>query len=470
MAMKKLKWKSPYEVPHNKAPTYDHLMIIGCLCYATVTKPHKDKFDDRGVKCVLLGYKLYNLSTEEVFLSKDVIFYENVFPFKEVTPAHPIVTHGMPTFADFPFDDELSPLPNTPLPPESNTHNPTTHIPPASNTLEPTTHIPPDQNVPTQIPSAAKQFSQTNATAQNMKSTRQSARPSWLKYFVTPHAHGANVVSTTQYPLFGPSNFKRIHQSHIAFLANTFAASDPTSFNQASADVGWFEAMDKELAHLSLYGLKQASRQWNHALTKFLTIMRYVQSKHDYSLFVKKDQGIFTTALVYVDDVLITGNSESEILSLEKGTPLSDPGSYRRLLGRLLYLTMTRPNISSTVQHLSQFVSAPKDVHMHVVMHLLRYLKETMSKGLLYPVQPHLKITCFTDADWASCLMARRSLTRTKHLKIDCHFTRDKVQDDFLQIADIPSHLQLADIMTKALGNIQHLFLIDKLGISYVPT
>ncbi|GKC39641.1 retrovirus-related pol polyprotein from transposon TNT 1-94 [Tanacetum coccineum] len=389
MAMKKLKWMSPYEVLHNKAPTYDHPRIIGCLCYATVTKPHKDKFDDRGVKCVLL-----------------------------VTPAHLIVT--------------------------------------------------PDQNVPTQIPSAAKQFSQTNATAQNMKSTRQSARP-----------------------------------------ANTFAASDPTSFNQASADVGWFKAIDKEVADLksnktwtltslpfshkpitskwvyktkynfdgpverkkarlvvrgfnqqegldykrtfslvtklatvrvlialatakqwslhlldvnntflhgyideeiymlslqgygkvgkgqvcklnrSLYGLKQASRQWNHELTKFLTIMGYVQSKHDYSLFVKKDQGMFTTALVYVDDVLITGNSESEIVTLKQAL-----------------------DKKFTIKGLG----------------LAKYF-----------------------LDWASCLMARRSLTRTKQLKIDRYFT-------------------LADIMSKALGNVQHLFLIDKLGISYVPT
>ncbi|GKA30497.1 retrovirus-related pol polyprotein from transposon TNT 1-94 [Tanacetum coccineum] len=59
-------------------------------------------------------------------------------------------------------------------------------------------------------------------------------------------------------------------------------------------------------------------------------------------------------------------------LSLDKGTPLSDVGSYRRLVGRLLYLTMTRPDISYVVQHLSQFVSAPKDVHMQVAIHLLK--------------------------------------------------------------------------------------------------
>ncbi|GJY23898.1 uncharacterized mitochondrial protein-like protein [Tanacetum coccineum] len=72
---------------------------------------------------------------------------------------------------------------------------------------------------------------------------------------------------------------------------------------------------------------------------------------------------------------------------------------------------MTRPDISYAVQHLSQFVLAPKDVHMQVAMHLIRYLKGTVSKALFYPIQPHLQFTGFRDVDWASCLMTRRSLT-----------------------------------------------------------
>nr|GEX97759.1 hypothetical protein [Tanacetum cinerariifolium] len=68
----------------------------------------------------------------------------------------------------------------------------------------------------------------------------------------------------------------------------------------------------------SLYGLKQASRQWNHELTKFLTSLGYEQSKHDYSLFVKNDKASFTASLVYMDDVLITGNSEEEIINLKQ--------------------------------------------------------------------------------------------------------------------------------------------------------
>ncbi|GKF99269.1 retrovirus-related pol polyprotein from transposon TNT 1-94, partial [Tanacetum coccineum] len=83
-------------------------------------------------------------------------------------------------------------------------------------------------------------------------------------------------------------------------------------------------------------------------------------------------------------------------LSLNKGNSLKDPSAYRRLVGRLLYLTMTRPDISYAVQHLSQFVSSPKDTHMQAALHLLKYLKGTVSKGLFYPIQSHLKLTGFS--------------------------------------------------------------------------
>ena len=63
----------------------------------------------------------------------------------------------------------------------------------------------------------------------------------------------------------------------------------------------------------SLYGLKQAPRQWFSKLSTALASFGFVQSKTDYSLFVKNDSQKFTAVLVYVDDLLITGNDDSEI-------------------------------------------------------------------------------------------------------------------------------------------------------------
>jgi len=73
-----------------KTPAYDHLKVLGCLANASNPSRNHDKFDPKGVPCLFLGcpspqkgYKLMNLLTNEFFVSRDVRFYENIFPYKQ---------------------------------------------------------------------------------------------------------------------------------------------------------------------------------------------------------------------------------------------------------------------------------------------------------------------------------------------------------------------------------------------------
>nr|XP_017221138.1 PREDICTED: uncharacterized mitochondrial protein AtMg00810-like [Daucus carota subsp. sativus] len=222
---------------------------------------------------------------------------------------------------------------------------------------------------------------------------------------------------------------------------------------------------------------------------------------------------------------------------------MSNPELYRSLVGKLNYLTNTRPDLSYTVQSLSQYMHAPRTSHFAALHHTLRYLAATVTQGILLKAADHLKLQAFSDADWASCKDSRRSVTgyillfgqspvtwkskkqstvskssaeaeyramaaaaaevtwavrlleelgvtdlkpvellcdnqsalhiarnpvfheRTKHIELDCHFTRDKVMEGLLQLTYLPTRSQIADVFTKVSPSPQFNKLLFKLGL-----
>ncbi|XP_021749717.1 uncharacterized protein LOC110715444 [Chenopodium quinoa] len=88
-----LKGKTPHELLFGQSPFYDSLRVFGCLAY-TANRPWvKDKFDSRSRKCIFVGYphgkkgwRLYDLETNEFFVSRDVQFFEDKFPYLESLP------------------------------------------------------------------------------------------------------------------------------------------------------------------------------------------------------------------------------------------------------------------------------------------------------------------------------------------------------------------------------------------------
>jgi len=97
--------------------------------------------------------------------------------------------------------------------------------------------------------------------------------------------------------------------------------------------------------------------------------------------------------------------------SHDEDTAYSDPSSYRQLIGRLLYLTNTRPDICFAVQQLSEHVSNPMEHHYRAATHILKYLKSSPAKGVFYPSTSDLKLSAFADSDWASYAITRKSIT-----------------------------------------------------------
>jgi len=82
------------------------------------------------------------------------------------------------------------------------------------------------------------------------------------------------------------------------------------------------------------------------------------------------------------------------------GEPLSESTTYRRLIGRLLYLTHSRPEIAYAVNKLSQFLDAPTTEHMLAKLHVLKFLINNPGQGLFFTSSSSLTLKGFSDSDW----------------------------------------------------------------------
>ncbi|GMP56109.1 hypothetical protein CsSME_00020702 [Camellia sinensis var. sinensis] len=226
--------------------------------------------------------------------------------------------------------------------------------------------------------------------------------------------------------------------------------------------------------------------------------------------------GLFLSQRKYVLDLLtetgLLGTRPSDTpmdssvkLAGDTGDFFPDIGRYRRLVGKLIYLTVTHPDITYAVGVVSQFMHAPRQPHFVAVCRILQYLKRAPGRG---------------DADWAGNTTDRRSTSgyctfvggnlvtwrskkqtvvarssaeaeyramahtvsemlwaaifiannpvfheRTKHIEVDCHFIRDLLLRKQLVTPYVRSEDQLGDILTKPLARPSFLRLSAKLGM-----
>lgn len=108
---------------------------------------------------------------------------------------------------------------------------------------------------------------------------------------------------------------------------------------------------------------------------------------------------------------LTTTEFDQYVPSSHEDPGLTDHTSYQKLIGRLLYLTTTRPDIAFVVQTLSQFMHSPKKSHMEAAMRLVRYVKNAPGLGILMSSGGDNLMKVYCDADWGACVNSRKSIT-----------------------------------------------------------
>lgn len=578
---KVLQNRTPYEILLKKKPNYEHLRVFGCMAFAKDTSKVNDKFAERGRKCIFVGYphgqkgyKVYDLKSRRMYTSRDVKFFENLFPY--ILPNEDKVREKE--------DDNIA---------GKELHNVDGH-----EEVSSVEEVGVEEVVVSEGGNGGNQ--------DQRRSERTRRQPAHLQEYEVDlpssidHTQPASdEVSSTVHPLSNFVTYDQFSPAHKCFLASIDAKDEPRTFSQAAKVSEWRDAMRKEIEALeangtwdlvelpagksaidskwvykikykptgeierykarlvakgftqvpgidfhetfapvaklvtmrclltigvkknwiihqldvnnaflhgdlhedvymkipqgyaregdarvcrlrkSLYGLRQASRNWYHKFTGALVSIGFKQSKADHSLFTFRRGESFVGALIYVDDVLLAGNDEKKIqyvkdfldkkfsikdlgplkyflgievarsalgmvltqrkyaldilkdsgmegcrpsampmeqnIRLDLGdksndeSPAVDSHRYRRLIGRLLYLTVTRPDIQYATNILSQFLSSPKQIHYDAALRVIRYVKGTVGQGIFLPVDGELSLDAYCDSDWGGCPMTRRS-------------------------------------------------------------
>ena len=189
-------------------------------------------------------------------------------------------------------------------------------------------------------------------------------------------------------------------------------------------------------------------------------------SMADYSMYVKKTDAGLVVIVIYVDDLIITGDDKAQIANVKKvlgaefdmknlgelmyflgievvrtpkgiwllqrkyvlyilktygmtackpiatpieqnaklradlGDKLEDPTMYKKMVGSLIYATLTRPDMCHDVGVLIQFMQVPRKPHLDVARRALRYAKGTRNHGLFYAYGAEVEVFGYTDTDW----------------------------------------------------------------------
>ncbi|CAL9030081.1 unnamed protein product [Prunus brigantina] len=578
-----LDFKTPHDVfgDHVSPVSVSKLppKVFGCVAYVHVYSHQRSKLDPCALRCVFIGYsstqkgyKCYHPPTQKVHVTLDVTFHEEV-PYY-VSPSSPIQGERGSELESLGLENDV--FEDAALGKETTCRTEASDRSPISEDetcgpCEETTDRPLELD---QSPISRDEASDQSHVSENNDSDScmdefDVIPPSALPLPQSTHdtdgsidRYKARLVAkgyTQTYGVDYLETFAPVAKLNTVRVLLSLAANRDWPLLQFDVKNAFLHGDLKEEIYMdlppgipvtskegvvcklrkSLYGLKQSPRAWFGRFAASMKKFGYVQSNSDHTLFLKRHKGKLTALIIYVDDMIVTGDDQAEMQNLQKYLASEFE---MKSFGDLKYFLGIEVARSKHVSVVSQFMHSPSEDHMGAVMRILRYLKVTPGKGLMF---------CnYTDADWAGSVTDRRSTSgyftfvggnlvtwrskkqkvvsrssaeaeyrgmaqgvcellwlrrllrdlgfgpqkpmdlycdnkaaiaiahnpvqhdRTKHVEVDRHFVKEKLDAEIISFPFISSEYQLADVLTKAVSTTVFLNSLDKLGMRdiFAPT
>ncbi|KAL0541716.1 hypothetical protein IC582_021771 [Cucumis melo] len=450
---------SPFEKLYGTPPNYSNLKTFGCACFVLLHPHEHTKLEPRARLCCFLGYgtehkgfHCWDPLSNRLRISRHVTFWEHTM-FSRLSSFHTSFSSPQPFFTDTSID--LFPPSESPLGNELAQSAPTSAISDQSSipddSPEPTPDTPPRRSTRVREPPIHLQdyhcFSTIISLVELTSYQEASTDPLWQKamndelqalekthtwdyvdlppgkrpigckwiYKIKTHSDGtierykARLVAkgySQEYGIDYEETFAPVaRMTSVRSLLAVAAAKQWPLLQMDVKNVFLNGTLSEEvymkpppgtsspphkvcLLRRALYGLKQAPRAWFATFSSTITQLGITDSN---------------TASTPLDP--------NVHLTPYDGVPLKDVSLYRQLVGSLIYLTVTRPDIAYAVHIVSQFMAAPRTIHFTAVLRILRYIKGTLGPGLQFSSQSSLVLSGYSDADWAGDPTDWRSTT-----------------------------------------------------------
>nr|GEZ86714.1 retrovirus-related Pol polyprotein from transposon TNT 1-94 [Tanacetum cinerariifolium] len=367
--------KTPYELLHSKLPDLSFFHVFGALCYPTNDSENLGKLQLKADIEIFIGYaptkkafRIYNRRTRRIVETIHVDFVELMAMASEHCSSGPALNEITPGTISY-VDSTGST---------------------SSTTVE--------QDAPSTSNSPTPTETQSSVIPQDVEDDNLDMEVAHMgndSLFGVPIPEVTFAQSTT------PASPQAINKARL--VARGYRQEEGIDFEKSFAPVARLEAIRIFLAYAAhknmvVYQMDVKTAFLNGNLREDV----YMSMMGKISFFLGLQISQMDTPMV-----------EKSKLEEDKEGKAVDPSHYRGMIGTLLYLTASRPDLQFAICMCARYQARPTEKHVHAVKRIFRYLRGTVHRGLWYPKDSSVSLTAFADADHAGCQDTRRSTSES---------------------------------------------------------